>query len=73
MKKYIFEDKNDRIKFMILISELTDNNSGLHFFLQISHHPPVSAFHITNRHDGFSINGSILAKSKFYGKTEIQP
>lgn len=35
--------------------------------LQISHHPPVSAFFITNRQDGFSINGSILAKSKFYG------
>lgn len=38
------------------------------FFLQISHHPPVSAFYVTNRQDGFNISGSILAKSKFYGE-----
>lgn len=36
---------------------------------QISHHPPVSAFYVTNRQDGFAINGSILAKSKFYGNS----
>ncbi|CAG5116373.1 unnamed protein product, partial [Candidula unifasciata] len=36
---------------------------------QISHHPPISAFHVTNRHDGFIINGCILAKSKFYGNS----
>ncbi|XP_067656218.1 oxysterol-binding protein-related protein 8-like isoform X1 [Haliotis asinina] len=36
---------------------------------QISHHPPVSAFFITNRRDGFNISGSILAKSKFYGNS----
>ncbi|KAH9496384.1 Oxysterol-binding protein- protein 8 [Bulinus truncatus] len=36
---------------------------------QISHHPPISAFHVTNRHDGFNINGCILAKSKFYGNS----
>lgn len=36
---------------------------------QISHHPPVSAFHISNRRDGFNISGSILAKSKFYGNS----
>ncbi|RUS74197.1 hypothetical protein EGW08_018045, partial [Elysia chlorotica] len=36
---------------------------------QISHHPPVSAFHVTNRQDGFNINGCILAKSKFYGNS----
>ncbi|KAJ8298836.1 hypothetical protein KUTeg_022896 [Tegillarca granosa] len=36
---------------------------------QISHHPPVSAFHVTNRQDGFNISGSILAKSKFYGNS----
>lgn len=34
---------------------------------QVSHHPPISAFYISNRKDGFSISGSILAKSKFYG------
>lgn len=41
---------------------------SLFFFLcQVSHHPPISAFYICNRKDGFSISGSILAKSKFYG------
>ncbi|XP_054719783.1 oxysterol-binding protein-related protein 8-like [Uloborus diversus] len=36
---------------------------------QVSHHPPVSAFYVSNRHDGFCIQGSILAKSKFYGNS----
>uniref|UniRef100_A0A5F8GHU8 Oxysterol-binding protein n=1 Tax=Monodelphis domestica TaxID=13616 RepID=A0A5F8GHU8_MONDO len=36
---------------------------------QVSHHPPVSAFHVSNRKDGFCITGSILAKSKFYGNS----
>lgn len=36
---------------------------------QISHHPPISAFYVTNRQDGFSLSGSILAKSKFYGNS----
>ena len=36
---------------------------------QISHHPPISAFYVTNRKDGFCISGSILAKSKFYGNS----
>lgn len=37
-------------------------------FQQVSHHPPVSAFYVSNRKDGFCLSGSILAKSKFYGK-----
>lgn len=41
--------------------------SGSVFGLQISHHPPVTAFYVTNRQDGFSVSGSVLAKSKFYG------
>ncbi|XP_056137383.1 oxysterol-binding protein-related protein 5 [Lampris incognitus] len=36
---------------------------------QVSHHPPVSAFYICNKKDGFCISGSILAKSKFYGNS----
>uniref|UniRef100_A0A8D0L5Q4 Oxysterol-binding protein n=1 Tax=Sphenodon punctatus TaxID=8508 RepID=A0A8D0L5Q4_SPHPU len=36
---------------------------------QVSHHPPVSAFYVSNRKDGFCLNGSILAKSKFYGNS----
>ncbi|KAF6034093.1 OSBPL8 [Bugula neritina] len=36
---------------------------------QISHHPPVSAFYVTNRQDGFSISCAVLAKSKFYGNS----
>lgn len=37
------------------------------FSPQVSHHPPVSAFYVSNRKDGFCLSGSILAKSKFYG------
>ncbi|XP_047522483.1 oxysterol-binding protein-related protein 8 isoform X2 [Pieris napi] len=36
---------------------------------QVSHHPPVSAFYISNRKDGFVIEGSLLARSKFYGNS----
>uniref|UniRef100_UPI00398F50FA oxysterol-binding protein-related protein 5-like isoform X2 n=1 Tax=Pristiophorus japonicus TaxID=55135 RepID=UPI00398F50FA len=36
---------------------------------QVSHHPPVSAFYISNRKDNFCISGSILARSKFYGNS----
>jgi len=36
---------------------------------QVSHHPPISAFYVTNRQDGFTISSSILAKSKFYGNS----
>ncbi|XP_048731335.2 oxysterol-binding protein-related protein 8-like isoform X2 [Ostrea edulis] len=45
------------------------NSRTFYIAEQISHHPPVSAFHITNRQDGFNISGSILAKSKFYGNS----
>ncbi|XP_066108398.1 oxysterol-binding protein-related protein 5 isoform X1 [Saccopteryx bilineata] len=45
--------------------------SSLTFYIaeQVSHHPPVSAFHVSNRKDGFCINGSITAKSRFYGNS----
>ncbi len=36
---------------------------------QVSHHPPISAFYVTNRQEGFTISSSILAKSKFYGNS----
>jgi len=36
---------------------------------QVSHHPPISAYYITNRQDGFTLASSILAKSKFYGNS----
>ncbi|KAG5673901.1 hypothetical protein PVAND_003903 [Polypedilum vanderplanki] len=36
---------------------------------QVSHHPPVSAFYVTNRQDGFCLSCSILARSKFYGNS----
>lgn len=38
---------------------------------QVSHHPPVSAFHVSNRKDGFCISGSITAKSRFYGEGSL--
>ncbi|KAM5317304.1 oxysterol-binding protein-related protein 5 [Glossophaga mutica] len=36
---------------------------------QVSHHPPASAFHVSNRKDGFCISGSVTAKSRFYGNS----
>ncbi|XP_022830152.1 oxysterol-binding protein-related protein 8 isoform X2 [Spodoptera litura] len=36
---------------------------------QVSHHPPVSAFYVANRKEGFVIEGSLLARSKFYGNS----
>ncbi|XP_058160974.1 oxysterol-binding protein-related protein 5 isoform X2 [Dasypus novemcinctus] len=36
---------------------------------QVSHHPPVSAFHVSNRKDGFCVRGSVTAKSRFYGNS----
>ncbi|CAG5000121.1 unnamed protein product [Parnassius apollo] len=36
---------------------------------QVSHHPPISAFYVSNRKDGFVIEGSLLARSKFYGNS----
>ncbi|RMC00174.1 hypothetical protein DUI87_22776 [Hirundo rustica rustica] len=43
--------------------------SGFYKKPKVSHHPPVSAFHVSNRKDGFCISGSILARSKFYGNS----
>ncbi|CAF3708692.1 unnamed protein product [Adineta steineri] len=36
---------------------------------QISHHPPITNFYVSNRQEGFCVQGSILAKSKFYGNS----
>eukprot|EP00092_Neocalanus_flemingeri_P017375 GFUD01018792.1.p1 GENE.GFUD01018792.1~~GFUD01018792.1.p1 ORF type:complete len:875 (-),score=158.49 GFUD01018792.1:894-3350(-) len=46
-------------------------NGAKTFYLaeQVSHHPPISSFYATNRQDGFTISGTILAKSKFYGNS----
>ncbi|XP_078488779.1 oxysterol-binding protein-related protein 8 [Ciona intestinalis] len=45
------------------------NSSTFYLAEQVSHHPPVSAFVVINRKDGFTVDGSILAKSKFYGNS----
>lgn len=34
---------------------------------QLSHHPPISGFYVSNRKEGFILNGSILFRSKFMG------
>ncbi|CAF1326772.1 unnamed protein product, partial [Adineta ricciae] len=36
---------------------------------QISHHPPITNFYVSNRKEGFAVQGSILARSKFYGNS----
>ncbi|XP_062558057.1 oxysterol-binding protein-related protein 8 isoform X4 [Armigeres subalbatus] len=47
-----------------------DNGSRTFYIAeQVSHHPPISVFYVTNRQDGFCISCSILAKSKFYGNS----
>jgi oxysterol-binding protein-related protein 8 len=47
-----------------------DNGSRTYYIAeQVSHHPPISALYVSNRHDGFSLSCSILAKSKFYGNS----
>uniref|UniRef100_A0A3P8Q861 Oxysterol-binding protein n=1 Tax=Astatotilapia calliptera TaxID=8154 RepID=A0A3P8Q861_ASTCA len=45
------------------------NSKTFYMAEQVSHHPPVSAFYVSNRKDGFCLSGSILAKSKFYGNS----
>ncbi|KAM9854089.1 oxysterol-binding protein-related protein 5 [Aulostomus maculatus] len=45
------------------------NSCTFYIAEQVSHHPPISAFYVCNRKDGFSISGSILAKSKYYGNS----
>ncbi|XP_069422604.1 oxysterol-binding protein-related protein 5 isoform X5 [Ovis canadensis] len=45
------------------------NSRTFYIAEQVSHHPPVSAFHVSNRKDGFCISGSITAKSRFYGNS----
>ncbi|CAJ0967515.1 unnamed protein product [Ranitomeya imitator] len=47
------------------------NSHTFYIAEQVSHHPPVSAFHVSNRKDGFCITGSILARSKFYVSTYV--
>ncbi|CAH2065193.1 unnamed protein product, partial [Iphiclides podalirius] len=47
------------------------NGDGYTYYIaeQVSHHPPVSAFYVSNRKDGYVIEGSLLARSKFYGNS----
>ncbi|XP_064409679.1 oxysterol-binding protein-related protein 1 isoform X3 [Latimeria chalumnae] len=41
---------------------------------QVSHHPPVSAFHAEGFHNDFAFHGSIYPKLKFWGKSvEAEP
>ncbi|CAL7946818.1 unnamed protein product [Xylocopa violacea] len=47
------------------------SNGSRTFYIaeQVSHHPPISGFYVTNRQDGFTISATIIAKSKFYGNS----
>lgn len=41
---------------------------------QVSHHPPVSAFHAEGLQEDFLFHGSIYPKLKFWGKSvEAEP
>nr|XP_060633408.1 oxysterol-binding protein-related protein 8 isoform X1 [Anolis sagrei ordinatus]XP_060633409.1 oxysterol-binding protein-related protein 8 isoform X1 [Anolis sagrei ordinatus] len=45
------------------------NSKTFYIAEQVSHHPPISAFYVSNRKDGFCLSGNILAKSRFYGNS----
>ncbi|OAD60163.1 Oxysterol-binding protein-related protein 8 [Eufriesea mexicana] len=49
------------------------SNGSRTFYIaeQLSHHPPISGFYVTNRQDGFTISATIIAKSKFYDGVAI--
>lgn len=52
---------------------LHPNGTRSHFVAeQVSHHPPVSAFYVSNREEGYVVNCSCLAKSKFYGEMFLE-
>ncbi|CAK9304770.1 unnamed protein product [Gordionus sp. m RMFG-2023] len=46
-----------------------NDSSTFYMAEQVSHHPPISAFYVTNRKDGYCISGAILTRSKFYGNS----
>ncbi|UJR10071.1 hypothetical protein I4U23_014293 [Adineta vaga] len=48
----------------------TKNNSKTFYIAeQISHHPPIMNFYVSNRQEGFCVQGNILTRSKFYGNS----
>lgn len=53
--------------------ELTRKDTGFHIVCeQVSHHPPISAYHGSSDH--FEIDGSVHPKLKFWGKSiEVKP
>lgn len=73
----------------ILTNSMTVNcNNAFFFFLlilrddlgfrliseQVSHHPPISAFHAEGLNNDFIFHGSIYPKLKFWGKSvEAEP
>jgi hypothetical protein len=36
---------------------------------QVSHHPPISAFHMSNRAAGIVVDGVVFPRSKFLGNS----
>mmetsp|Transcript_46234 Transcript_46234/g.92429 ORF Transcript_46234/g.92429 Transcript_46234/m.92429 type:complete len:419 (+) Transcript_46234:212-1468(+) len=46
-----------------------DRGSTYYVAEQVSHHPPISAFHFVNRKAGWVLNAAIKPKSKFLGNS----
>ncbi|KAH3757885.1 oxysterol-binding protein 5 [Pelomyxa schiedti] len=44
-----------------------DNSNAFLVCEQVSHHPPISAFYVSNRAHGWVVNGAVAFKSKFWG------
>lgn len=46
-----------------------DNSTSYYIAEQISHHPPISAFYLTNRKSNFVCKATFLPKIKFHGNS----
>lgn len=76
VSSYSFTEFRTNKPFNPLLGETyeyqTEDNSTSFMSEQVSHHPPITAFHLSNRE--FSVYGDVQLKNKFWGKTvEIFP
>jgi hypothetical protein len=55
--------------FRARLKDREGNPIGLYFAEQVSHHPPVSAFHYSDRGGGVVVWGHVEMRSRFYGNS----
>lgn len=63
------------ITFFFLFFLISRDDLGFRLISeQVSHHPPISAFHAEGLNNDFIFHGSIYPKLKFWGKSvEAEP